>query len=285
MKWLESIPEEWGKVYSSEKSAVTLTRTGPNEIQLVAPEPFALILLTPQMEREARLGSDRRTSANVPVGSLELIPDKADLFARWHTPKENILTSFGAERLRNLAAAEFDNDVYELRPLRAGSVDKTALALANLMREEILRECNKPNLLYLDSLNVAFWLNVLRNHSSIKKVNHSPAFGGLSAKTWRTVDDYMRSHLSENIPIEKLASLARISVSHFARGFRQTTGKSPHQYLIDLRLEYAEMLIRADDLPLAEIWRTCGFGSQSHMTSLMRERRRTTPTRIRRGGI
>lgn len=159
------------------------------------------------------------------------------------------------------------------------------MALARLMREEILRGNDSSNLLYLDSLNVALWLHLLRNHSSIRKTTYNGLAGGFSARAWRTVDDYMRSHLADTIPIETLASLARLSVSHFSRAFRQTTGKSPHQYLIDLRVERAELLIRADDLPLAEIWRICGFGSQSHMTSLIRERLHTTPTKIRRGEI
>ncbi|NNU60769.1 AraC family transcriptional regulator [Brucellaceae bacterium VT-16-1752] len=285
MKWLDSIPEEWGKLHKTDKSAVTLTRTGPNQIQIVAPDPFALILLTPQIKRETRIGSDRSTTANVPVGSLELIPDQADLFARWRTPKENILSCFGSDRLRNLAGVEFETDEFELRPLSPGRIDKTALALARLMREEILRGNDSSNLLYLDSLNVALWLHLLRNHSSIRKTTYNSLAGGFSARAWRTVDDYMRSHLADTIPIETLASLARLSVSHFSRAFRQTTGKSPHQYLIDLRVERAELLIRADDLPLAEIWRICGFGSQSHMTSLIRERLHTTPTKIRRGEI
>ncbi len=57
-----------------------------------------------------------------------------------------------------------------------------------------------------------------------------------------------------------------LSVSHFARAFKETTGLPPHRWLIRRRVEVAEALLRNSRMSLTEVALTCGFADQSHFT-------------------
>ena len=88
--------------------------------------------------------------------------------------------------------------------------------------------------------------------------------GGLAPVARRRVCEYIDSHLEENIRLETLANTAKLSLSHFARAFRDTLGVPPHRYVLQQRIDRArEMLIRTE-VPLSEIAVRTGFADQSH---------------------
>jgi AraC family transcriptional regulator len=95
---------------------------------------------------------------------------------------------------------------------------------------------------------------------------------------------YMREHLAEPIDLPSLSSVLAVSPSHLGRLFKQRTGRTPHQFLIDLRLEAAEGFLADTDLTVTQIaWRV-GFASPSHFVTTFRARRGSTPLEFRRRG-
>jgi len=93
---------------------------------------------------------------------------------------------------------------------------------------------------------------------------------------------YMREHLAERIDLPSLSSVLAVSPGHVGRLFKQRTGRTPHQLLIDLRLEAAEGLLADTDLTVTQIaWRV-GFASPSHFVTTFRARRGSTPLEFRR---
>src|SRR5690606_35675768 len=133
----------------------------------------------------------------------------------------------------------------------------------------------------LDALITAFSIHLLRNYSSLQNRKVRPFIGGLAPSTWRRINDFIHSHLHETLTVTQLAATAGLSPSHFARAFRQTTGQSPHQYIIGCRLTLARDLIVSTDMPLEKIARIAGFSSNSHMTATMRRMWYKTPTDLR----
>jgi AraC family transcriptional regulator len=94
----------------------------------------------------------------------------------------------------------------------------------------------------------------------------------------------MREHLAERIDLPTLSSVLAVSPGHLGRLFKQRTGRTPHQFLIDLRLEAAEGLLADTDLSVTQIaWRV-GFASPSHFVTTFRARRGSTPLEFRRRG-
>lgn len=276
---LKSIPDEWGPKFEAESGAVTRTRTGPNSISFRAPSHMALVLLTPQPDREIALNSDRKSVFLAPVGTVEIVPADADLFARWTASKENLLFAHAPAKLSRLAGLEFETEGFEFQPPGPGHVDDKALMLATMIRDEF-RRGSAVDTVYLDSLVTVFSTYLLRTYSTVRDRKQHRR-GGLSSRALRDVQEYIRAHVADELSIEKLALVAGLSPSHFLRAFRQSTGLPPHRYVLATRLDLAEQLVTTTGLPLAEIAALTGFSSHSHMTAAMREHRFTTPSALR----
>jgi len=67
--------------------------------------------------------------------------------------------------------------------------------------------------------------------------------GGLSRQ-------YIQANLDQGIHIDELARAAGLSLFHFAKLFKRSTGSSPHQYVLQRRLERAKELLRKTGLSL-----------------------------------
>ncbi|PYR26459.1 MAG: hypothetical protein DMF98_08985, partial [Acidobacteria bacterium] len=92
----------------------------------------------------------------------------------------------------------------------------------------------------------------------------SQAHCGLSPGAKRRVLEYMDAHFDEPLTLESLARVAGLSVHHFARAFRQSTGEPPHQFLLRRRIERATEMLKQPELPLSEIALAVGFSDHSH---------------------
>jgi AraC family transcriptional regulator len=109
------------------------------------------------------------------------------------------------------------------------------------------------------------------------------AAGGLSSRRLKLVLEYIEDTLSQPIRLRELAALAGISARHFERAFRQSTGSSPHAYVMDRRLHWArDLLINQPELAIEQIALLSGFSSSSHFSSAFRRRAGLTPTEFRK---
>jgi AraC family transcriptional regulator len=107
--------------------------------------------------------------------------------------------------------------------------------------------------------------------------------GGLPSRRLRLVLEYIEETLAQPIKLRELAALAAISARHFERAFRQSTGFSPHAYVMDRRLHTARgLLTNRPELSIEQIALQLGFSSSSHFSSAFRRRTRLTPTEFRK---
>jgi len=81
----------------------------------------------------------------------------------------------------------------------------------------------------------------------------------------------------ENISISELAEIHHMSRKTFERRFKQLAGISPSKYRLNLRIEKAKKLLKANDIDLALIALQCGFCDQSHFTRVFRQQQGITP--------
>ncbi len=77
--------------------------------------------------------------------------------------------------------------------------------------------------------------------------------------------DYINDNLGHELSLKELAAIAQISQYHFCRAFKQMTGLSPHQYLIQQRVERAKQLLQTGEMSIGAVAIACGFAHQSHL--------------------
>lgn len=92
----------------------------------------------------------------------------------------------------------------------------------------------------------------------------------------------MIENLSRPADIENIARCCRLSKGYFISAFFASTGATPHQWLINSRVERAQLLLSATNLSIAEISLECGFYDQSHFSRTFVHRTGELPGRWRR---
>ena len=80
---------------------------------------------------------------------------------------------------------------------------------------------------------------------------------------------FIDEHFSENLDLDNISDEACFSKFHFLRLFKTIYGKTPHQYLIVVRIEKAKILL-AKDTPVSETCYAVGFSSLSSFSALFR---------------
>jgi AraC family transcriptional regulator len=93
--------------------------------------------------------------------------------------------------------------------------------------------------------------------------------------------EYMQAHLDQELSLAALASIAQMSPYYFSRLFKQSTGLSPHQYLLRQRIERAKELLAGPRCRTAEVSDALGFPHQSHFTTTFHRWVGTTPRQYR----
>jgi AraC family transcriptional regulator len=114
------------------------------------------------------------------------------------------------------------------------------------------------------------------------RIEPRPIRGGLTPWQERRTKQMLSEDLSGKVTLARLASECGLSVSHFARAFKQTTGHPPHRWLVVQRIEQAKKLLLTSALPLADIALECGFADQSHFTRVFSQTVGTGPGAWRR---
>lgn len=73
---------------------------------------------------------------------------------------------------------------------------------------------------------------------------------------------WVLDHLEGDLPVERLAQAAAMSVRNFSRQFRVRMGETPAAFVLRLRVEEACRRLEAGPAPLKEIARQCGFADE-----------------------
>jgi AraC family transcriptional regulator len=135
---------------------------------------------------------------------------------------------------------------------------------------------------YAEALSIVLVHELLRLNSGTA-VAMRPIRGGLACWQEKKVAQYIEEHLSEDILLATLAQVARLSLYHFVRAFKQSFGLPPHRYLSSLRIQQAKSLLANPAMSVTQIGFNLGFSETSSFTTTFRKHTGLTPTAYRRG--
>lgn len=100
----------------------------------------------------------------------------------------------------------------------------------------------------------------------------------LSRSTLQLVLDHMEAHLGSKNSVPDLAKLARCTPDHFIRLFREATSTTPHQYLIERRLQRAVQMLSDGERP-SDVATGLGFYDASAFTRAFKRRFGVPPSK------
>lgn len=122
-------------------------------------------------------------------------------------------------------------------------------------------------------------LNILTNTKDIPVIADSLRQFHLG--TVENARTYILENFSHNISLQQLARHCLVSPFHFSRIFKAIMNVSPHQYLTEVRLNHAKVLLSTTEQSITDIAFTCGFNSLEHFATAYRYRFHTSPSKFR----
>ncbi|MEI2582906.1 AraC family transcriptional regulator [Scytonema sp. PRP1] len=232
------------------------------------------IMLGNEYQIDWRLAGGRLHSAQMRRGEIGITPKGFQTQARWYQDVEFLLVSVNSSLFKRVA----DNVVdVELIPHR-GVSDPQIFHLGMALKAELEAGCPSGKL-YGESVATAVAAHLLKTYSVSPQL--IPPEVNLSERQLRQVIDYIHDNLALDLSLPELAVLVDMSSYSFCRWFKRLMGLTPHQYIIQCRIERAKFLLTYTQLPIVEIALRVGCSSQSNFTALFRKLVGMTPKAYR----
>lgn len=96
--------------------------------------------------------------------------------------------------------------------------------------------------------------------------------------------DYMQTHFQEAISLEKLGVICGVSKFYLIKLFGKWTGMTPHQYLLQVRVGKAKLLLLSTERTVGEIGNLTGFSGSSLFIEAFKKQTGQTPLEFRNAG-
>lgn len=215
-------------------------------------------LPTPKIERIEELSQ----SSQVLCGTITVVPADAQNSACWDTEHRFIALIFESNLLTQHIAESHVDDI-ELLPTLSHP-DPLIHSIGSALKAE-LESNGLGGRLYVDSLVAALMAHLLR-HYSAQKCTFPTFSSGLPKSKLKQVIEHIYHHLGQDLTVAQLALIAQMSPNYFSGLFKQSTGLTPHQYVLRCRIDRAKQLLLQGELSIAEVSYCLGFTHQSHFS-------------------
>ena len=136
--------------------------------------------------------------------------------------------------------------------------------------------------MYADVIANLMAVHLFNNYATTKPQIKSYT-NGLPIYKLKRVKEYIEANLERALSLDELAQVTNMSAGHFSRLFKQSTGHTPHQYLIRRRVKRAKELLRYKQLSIADVAYQVGFANQGHLNYHFKRCTGITPKAMQRG--
>jgi AraC family transcriptional regulator len=134
--------------------------------------------------------------------------------------------------------------------------------------------------LFLDSIELAL-AAALVNDYAVRRPSPRIYPGGLTPARLRKVMELVHAGMESDLSLEELADAAGLSITHFSRMFRESTGQSPHQFVLCRRVDRAKEMLRSAEARVLDVAVACGFKTQQHCARVFHRVCGVSPTQYR----
>jgi AraC-like DNA-binding protein len=239
------------------------------------------IMLAPTSQMGLRVNGRQIAIPALPRGGVILEHLEAEPVADYQSAFDFLRLYIARSTLDALSEGSSDRPFEGLRRPEYGAGDPMLLSLA-LSTAELLRRGLPEDQLLLDQMALAFHAHLVQAYAGASRDPRLSTHGGLAPWQEKRAKAYLEANLGQAISLAEVAAVCGLSASHFARAFRAATGRPPHQWLLQRRIDAAKRALKASDQPLAQIAELCGFSDPSHFSRAFGKATGETPAAWRR---
>jgi len=156
--------------------------------------------------------------------------------------------------------------------------DLTLERIAHQLLQEIIRRQGGTRV-RVDTLAQELAVRLIGSHSNLNRPLNRRVRGIAPARL-RRAKEFIHANLGQDPSLAQVAAAAEMTLFHFAKAFKETTGLPPHQYITEQRVLAARTLLHDPLLTIGSVASAVGFG-QSHFTSVFKRHMGMTPGTFR----
>ena len=248
-----------------------------------------------------RESGDQRVEIELSPGCVAVVPSRTPVRWTWSTNISVSVLTLEPSFLDRVAKEVFGLEPAHYRLALSERPNDAAITnIAGVLSREVIRG-EAGGRLYAASLANILAVHLLRNyaHCADGRILEScatseetakamltdevPGRAGLHPRAVAEAVRFLQENYSRDVSLNDIADAVHLSPFHVARLFKQALGVSPHQYLIQIRVNSARSLLEAGsgERSLAEIAGAVGFADQSHLTRHFKRLLGVTPKQLR----
>ena len=241
------------------------------------PEHFVHVVLSGNVKYEVRTRGQNLRFISRP-GTIFLLPRGTIDEVNWVGPTRRLAAAIHSRLLTNAldeTANQTDVELTEHWEL----VDRHISALLLEMASD-LEDSSPAGTIYGESLANALAVYIMKRYA-VRRITPVVYKGGLPPHRLKRVLDYIADCLETNISLSHLAAIAGMSPHYFSELFKQSTGRSPHSYVLLQRIERAKQGLRDPRRSILDAGLNAGFQNASHFARMFRKLEGSSPSRFR----
>lgn len=257
----------------------------PGELPSLTPRDTELAILLRGSSVVDRIGSGMRQVTHGRPGTIWLCPAGIEEeFISVDEAIDDCLHIFLPGRpFEEMMLRDLDVDParIELRYETASQDPFVSLVATQILHE--MRDETASGRLLMETLGLTLSAHLVHKYSA--RDVRIPLIRGLDKpldeRRLARVVEFVRANLDTELTVTQLATVACMSVAHFARSFRAATGLPPHEFVSRERLDVAKQRLLAEDIQIGEIALAAGFSSQANFNRAFRKAVGMTPAQFR----
>ncbi|NRA65653.1 MAG: helix-turn-helix transcriptional regulator [Pseudobacteriovorax sp.] len=184
---------------------------------------------------------------------------------RWHAASKVVVVTLEPKKFESFALHEVGVVLSKNQVRDIPKFNDENLTTAARLALEALHNGNIGDDIVFESLARDFLIKLIQKYGDLAG-SEAKFSKGFSSIQFKKVLDFIKQNYSQTFGLDELAKEAGISRHHFSRLFKETTGRSPMQFVLEYRVQKAKLLLSKQNVTLSEIAAQCGFSDQAHFS-------------------